>query len=143
MKTLSTWAVAVLAVTVMAGCATGGAGGNEKANIQKTLDAWKQGVEAKNVDQIVACYADDFKHPEYGDKAGFKSFINDMVGQGAFDGAKVNTEKTVVTIDPADKSTATAGPVDLTASFGGAGLTFTLKKAGDKWSFTNMTVEQY
>lgn len=133
-----------LSILVVAGCASTGGGMSETAKIQATLDAWQAGVQAKNIDQIVGQYSEDFSHPEYGNKASFRQAMVDLTEQGAFDGAKVAFDKTKIAIDGSDNTKATAGPVELQASFGGASLNFNLKKEGDGvWRFTGMNVELY
>lgn len=142
-KMLAQTAVVAMMAVLAVSCATGG-GANEVSKIQSTLDAWKAGVEAKNIDQIMGSYSDNFSHAEYGSKADMKRFIGEMVDQGNFDGAKVGFTKTKITMDEKDKTMAKAYPVDFSASFGGATLGFALKKEdGGAWRFVGMDVEQY
>jgi hypothetical protein len=148
-KIMSKLVVCALAVIAVAGCATSGGGSakavDESANVKMTLDKWKAAVEGQKTDEIMANYSESFSNADLGaTKAAFRDTMNGFVEQGAFQGAKVGLDKTKVAIDAADKTKATAGPVDLQASFGGATLNFTLKKETDgMWRFVAMTVDQY
>ena len=138
-------AMCVMTLIAVAGCATSGEKGvDESAAINATLGKWKAAVEGQKTDDILAQYSESFQNADFGDKAGFKRQMEDFNSQGAFQGSKVNLDKSKIVFDAADKMKAAAGPVDLQAQFGGATLNFTLKKEADgMWRFIGMTVDQY
>lgn len=151
MSVTKTVACVALAAVAM-GCASGGGAGgamaskgmDQSAKIQSTLNNWQAGVMAKDLNKLMSTYSESFSTPDYADKAAMAQFVKDTMEQGAFDGAKVDLSKSKTVIDPANPNKAAVGPVDLTASFGGATLNFTMgKESNGEWLITTMTVETF
>ena len=131
----------VVAAMVVCGCATAGKakGKSDPELIKDAVNEFKAGMQAKNVDQLMAMVSDQFSHPEWGDKASLKTFIQDNVNQGNLDDAEVDLSKAETKIQD---GTATVYPVGLVATFGSATIEFKMKKEADgKWRAVGLEVE--
>lgn len=140
MKTLviSLFAVGLVAGLVC-GCQTAAKGPSDQELINKVVADWKAAATAKDLDKVMVLYSEAFKHFEYGDKAGMKSFIKDAIDMGYMENAEVNTANMKVTID---KDKANAYPIELKAAFGSATIKMDLKKEAAGWKIIGMDIEQ-
>ena len=125
-------------VLVLAGCATTGGGMTPEEAIRAKLGPWSEAFVAQDIDTVMSFYSEDFTHYEYNNKAGLQSFLKDAVDMGYLNDATVDMANTTVTVDG---DTATAGPIDLQASFGSAVLNLTLKNEAEGWKIIGMDVE--
>lgn len=117
---------------VLTGCA--GLGGPSDAElIQGVLDGWKQGIEASDIDMIMAAYSKDFQNAEM-DYDGIKEFISGAIDMGYLDGAEVSFEDMEVMIE-GDK--ATVYPINLSGAAGGITLEMVLGKSEGGWAIVD------
>jgi hypothetical protein len=123
---------------VIAGCATS-SGASDKDQIAGVLNAWKAGIEAGNIDAIMAPVSDAFTHYEWTDKAALKSFISGALSQGELGNAKVDVESAEFTKN--DDGTWTVYPIDLQAMFGSATIEGTFKQEESGWKIIHIEVE--
>ena len=143
MKRTGTLAIScILAALVFGGCATSGGAGapapkspstkavSDKDQIMASINAWKAGLVAKNVGQIMAVYSDSYKDTQGRGKADLQKYITDAISQGYLDNVKVDIDKAIVTVNG---ETATAGPVTLEGSMGTVSLMSTWAKEGAGW----------
>ena len=129
--------VIALALTVavsLMGCAGAAKGPSDEELIKATLGKWQEALVAKNIDNIVACYSDEFKDGDGRGKPELKGFISEAISAGYLDGIKVSMEGTTTKID-GDKATVT--PIGLSGNAGGMSLTLTLGKANGQWLITS------
>lgn len=142
---VASWAVMVIA---LAGCATGGGGTAKEAGamkgvsdaegIKQTLEAWKAGMETKDVTKLGSVISDKFSHYEWGDKTQMLSFLKEQFAQGTLDGAKIDASAAKTTIE---NGVATVFPVKMTAPVGDITIEFTLAKEADGvWRATKINV---
>jgi hypothetical protein len=110
--------------------------------IQKVLDQWKAAAVANDITKALALYSEKFTSAEYGDKAGLKKFLDDAMGSGMLKNAEVDMAKSKTEIKK-DKGTATAGPIELKASFGSATINLDLAKEGANWMIKGMEVQEH
>jgi ketosteroid isomerase-like protein len=142
MKTL---VISLLAVGLVAGLVCGcqttakAKGPSDQELINKVVADWKAAATAKDLDKVMALYSEAFKHFEYGDKAGMKSFIKDAIDMGYMENAEVNTANMKITIE---KDKANAYPIELKAAFGSATIKMALTKEAAGWKITGMDIEQ-
>ncbi len=133
---------------VIGGCATSGgakapvSGGpgakatGDKDQILASINAWKAGLAAKNVDQILAVYSENFKDSQGRGKAEVRKFIETAVSRGNLDGIVMDTGQTVVTVNG---TTATASPILLNGSFGTFSMTTSWAKEAAGWKIVSVT----
>ena len=138
------WMFAAAAILLLAGCATSGGGGssappppsNEEV-IEGMVAAAMEALAAKDIDGLVAAYADDFSS-DNGDKADTVAFLQGAADQGFLDGLEIDSSGLEIIVDG---DTATAGPVALEGAFGAASLSFDLEKRDGKWWVVSQTLE--
>jgi hypothetical protein len=133
----------VLSLGMFAGCAASAKnkGPADPELIQKTLDQWKEAGVAKDVSKAMPLYSEKFKSPEYGDKAGLKTFLQDAFGAGYLKNLEVDTASAKTAID-SKKGTASVSGIDVKARFGAATIDLELAKEGGNWLITGMTVKE-
>ncbi|MBM3289002.1 MAG: hypothetical protein FJY92_02505, partial [Candidatus Hydrogenedentes bacterium] len=102
--------------------------GDAAAGIAKALDAWKSGMETKDIAKLGSGISDKFNHYEWGNKQQMLDFLKSQFEQGTLDGAKVNAANAKTTIE---NGIATVYPVEMTASFGTATIEFKLQQEAD------------
>lgn len=145
MSTLTRWnqlIVGLMAVVMLAGCATGGGGPSDEELITGAVTRWGAAMAAKDMDGISAEISEAFEHYEMGDKASVTAYISGLIDEGMLDDAEISMEEMEITALEDGKFK--AAPVYLDASFGGATLEFELTKEADGvWRVTSMDVETY
>lgn len=112
------------------GCAMGQKGPSDRELIMNTMNEWKAGLIAKNVDEASKAYSEDFSDGEGRGKEQMVDFLKEAISMGYLDSLTVDLDSAQVTIN--DES-ATVGPVALASSAGAMSLNITLKKEGDAW----------
>jgi uncharacterized protein GlcG (DUF336 family) len=110
-----------------------------EAEIMKSLQLFKTGMESKNLESLQAMISESFSHYEFGDKAGLLAFVKSTMAMGDLDEAEVDLEYAKIQIDG---DAATVYPVDMMAMFGSATVEFKLKKEDDgAWRTVAMAIE--
>jgi len=131
--------VSFLAATLVCGCATGPKGPTDQELVTSTITGLKDAVLAKDLEKIMACLAEDFYHPEVGDKAAMKDLAAqglDMIDMSTAEVDLANMEVKV------EGDTATAYPVVASASLGSVTVSLSLKKEKDGvWRITTGEAE--
>lgn len=94
-------------------------------------------LAAKDLDTAMSAVSEKFKHPEYGEKAELKSFLDQAILMGYLDDIKIITDETEVKIE-GDK--AVIYPIDIEGVFGSFTLELTCAKEDGKWLVVGMDV---
>jgi ketosteroid isomerase-like protein len=124
--------IGVLAAALLAGCASLGKGPSDQEQIQSALAAWKDALEAKNVDNLMALYSENFASDRQ-NKEGVRRFVQGAIDQGYLDKPVIVVEDATITVE-GDK--ATARPVSLSSPEGSIYLYLEFTKEEGKWLIT-------
>lgn len=136
MVRISTVFVMALSLFLAVGCQMMPWGTSPESKIQATLDQWEAGMEAQNLDQIMAAYSENFViEEEPGRKEALRQFMKNIVDMGYLAGAEVDRETTQITVEG---DTASASPVLLKTSADTYTLSFDLAKEDAGWMITRM-----
>ncbi len=131
MKRAALCVTLVLALVLIAGCATSGKSAmTPEQQIKAKIDAWKVALVAKDLKGVMANFSDKFENDEWGDKAGAERFIGDAIDAGYLDGVEI-ADKDAKTKIEGEK--ATVYPIDLSGSFGSITLELQLAKEKAGW----------
>lgn len=127
--------VCALAVVALAGCESiGGGGVSDEQLIQNLIDDAMAGLQAGDIDAMMANYADSFESDQGGGKAEMKEFLEGAKEQGFLDDIGVDMSNLVIAVD-GDK--ASAKPINLeVAALGALTLEFELEKIDGAWQVT-------
>ena len=123
---LSMVMTASVLVTMVCGCATLG-GPSDEDMVGGTVAEMKAGMQAQDVDQIMAVYSEDFEG-ERGGKEELREMMEYILDEGYLDAIELDTENAVAAVDG---PTATYGPVDLSGDFGSMTFEYKLQKDND------------
>lgn len=118
---------AVLALSLVLGCAGAGKGPTDEELIRATIDKVKTALETKNLDLLMTTFADDFEHPEVGGKEEARQMLQMGLESGYADEGKVDLSNMELKIDK-EKGTATAYPIDLSSAAGSVSVELVLNK---------------
>jgi len=124
-------------MALAAGCA-GRGGPSDEDLIIGQVEAWKAGLVAHDIAQIMAPFSEKFAHYETGDKAGLQDFMEGAIDMGYLDDVEVFHEEAEITIED---GVATVYPIDLSSSAGSVTIEFTLTKEDGGWMMTGMDIE--
>lgn len=108
----------VVLLTVASGCATFGKKSPEE-QVRATLSTWSEALVAKDLEQLMTAYSENFTSDQGGTKSDLRDFIQGAIDNGYLDNAVVNLDNTVVTVE-GDK--AVASPIGLSGPMGGMSL---------------------
>jgi len=124
-----TLAAAVALATTLYGCATlfGGGGPSDEELVAATLAEWKAGLEAQDIEKMMAQISEDFEG-ERGGKSELNGFLEGAIDQGYIEGAEVDLEGAETTIEG---ETASVMGVGVETDMGGATMDMELKKEAD------------
>lgn len=126
-------------VVAMAGCATGKKAVSDQDLVKQTLGNWKDAIETKNLDKMMANYSEKFTG-ENGGKAELRTFLDSVVQQGYLDGAKADLTTAKIDIK---EGAATVGPIALSSEKGSVTATLYLKKEPDGvWRIVSSDIAQ-
>lgn len=126
----------MLAMVVAVGCATAAKGPSDEEQIQSVLGKWSDSITAKNIDQLMTLYSENYKSDDGNTKADVKEFLQGAVDEGYLDDAKVDLATTQIVIE-GDK--ATASPVDLSSPRGSYPVGLVLAKENGQWLIVGMS----
>lgn len=134
--------VAVLAVTLVAGCAMGPKGPSDQELIKGQLEVWKAGLSGSDIDKLMSTYSEKFYNPEVGGKAEVKEFLGQAMESGYTENAEVDWSQ--AKFESAD-GTMKVYPITVAAAAGSVTieLIFTKEKIGKtvNWLVTGMNIE--
>jgi hypothetical protein len=128
----------LLAVAFVCGCAGLGKGPSDLELVQAQVKSFSDALVAKNLDKVMACVSENFYHPEAGDKAAARAFLQQGIDSGYTQDGKVDLAKMEVKIE---KDKATAYPIVASAAPGSVTVGLTLKKEKAGWLITEINVE--
>jgi ketosteroid isomerase-like protein len=141
-KTIGRIAVLVLAIAFVAGCATGAKGPSDADAVKALLGSWNTAMVAKNIDKIMATYAEDFAHDGYdyqgANKAALRKFVEECNQMGYFDGLEIASGNAATAIKG---GVATITGIQCTNNQGTVTVGLTAKKSKAGWLITDMTIE--
>lgn len=101
----------------------------------KTVKAYVKAAEEANLEVLMDQISEKFNHYEVGNKAGYRTFLEQVKGEGMLEDISGNTEDAKAEV-AGDK--VTIYPVELEGLFGTVTLEFELKKDGDVWKITGL-----
>jgi ketosteroid isomerase-like protein len=130
MKTsgIVTLTAAIALTTTLCGCASlFGGGPSDKELVEATLAEWKAGLEAQDIDKLMAQYSEDFEG-QRGGKPELRGFLEGAIDQGYVEGAEVDLDEAETAIE-GDMAWVTGVYVE--TETGGATIDFELKKEAD------------
>jgi len=132
------WGMTALGVLLLAGCAGSGAKGgmSDTEMIQEMLNNFKTSMEAKELEPVLAYFAEDLKTDQGMDKAMWTQFLTDAKEQGFLDEMKINIADAEITIEG---TKAKVEPVEAQGSFGLITFAYELEKRDGKWLITHQT----
>lgn len=122
--------VTALVVVLVSGCAGLGKGPSDQELVMNQITALKEGLLAKDIDKVMGTISESFYHPEAGDKATIKEFLQQGIDMGYLDNGEVNLDNVKITIEG---DTATAYPIEASSSAGSATAELKLKKEDKGW----------
>lgn len=124
-----TLAAVVALATTLCGCATlFGGGPSDEELVAATLAEWKAGLEAQDIDKMMAQFSEDFEGERGGGKPELKRFLEGAIDQGYIEGAEMDLEGAETTIDG---ETASVIGVGVETDMGAATMDLELKKEAD------------
>ena len=135
MKQAITITLTILASAAMLTACSMAGGPSDEEMIAEVLAKWAEAGVAQDLDGMMVLYSEDFQNYEFGDKAGWKSFVQDAIDMGYLEDAEVDLEDAKTTIEG---DTATVYPIEMTAAFGSATIELVLTKEADGWMITGM-----
>jgi len=125
-------------VFAVSGCATAPKGPTDEERIAATVDLWKTGLIAHDVDKVIGTFSDTFSHYEASDKATLKEMLAQAFEMGMGDDMAIDTEDTRTTIEEGE---ATVGPIRMTTVAGALSGDLVLTKEADGiWRITAVDV---
>jgi hypothetical protein len=132
--------VGILAVVLVAGCATTPKGPTDEELIMGQVAKFKEAMLAKNLDNLLAVVSENFNHPEVGGKAEAREILQQGIDSGYTEGGQVDISKAVIKLDD-KKETATVYPIQASSNAGSVTVGLTLKKEKVGWMITMLDVE--
>lgn len=130
--------VFVLGLILMCGCATGPKGPTDVELIAAQAENFKTALLAKDIDALMETISEDFYHPEMGDKAAAKDFLEQAMDSGYLDEAEMDLENAETEIEG---DTATVYPLELSGPAGSVTIGLDLKKDAEGWFISEIDVE--
>jgi hypothetical protein len=127
-------AAGICPMAAAAPCAAGPAASPEEL-IMEGVKLFTTKITEQDVKGLMAAFADDFEHYEYGDKEGLQMFLEQAADMGYLEGLEVSLEDAEVKIDGDEAS---VYPIDAMGAFGTITLEFILGKKDGEWKITSM-----
>jgi len=129
----------MLALLVTMGCATGPKGPTDLEVVQaKTQECVAvANAKEKNLDKLMSYIAEDFECPQIGDKASFKSFLENAKSAGMLDSVEIDVSKAKTTVTG---ETAEVAPVAIRGTFGEGEAIFSASKVKGVWLISAMDI---
>lgn len=121
---------AIAVLLSLAGCQLM-AGPDPEEQIAELLATFEELMEAQDIDGALALYADDFTSTQGMDKQALGDFMQGAKDQGALNGIEISIENTEIVIK--EDGTATAGPIQITASAFSISQMLTLINVDGTW----------
>lgn len=121
---------AIAVLLSLAGCQLMG-GPDPEEQIAELLATFEELMEAQDIDGALALYADDFTSTQGMDKQALGDFMQGAKDQGALNGIEISIENTEIVIK--EDGTATAGPIQITASAFSISQMLTLINVDGTW----------
>lgn len=135
------WLVGCLALTVLVAAGCGGGfskGPSDTEMIQQIITDAMAGMQAEDIDAMLASYAPDFQS-DNGDLDATRDFLQGIKDAGFLADIEVDLTSLEIAVEG---STAMAGPVIIIASIGEIGLEFDLEKRDGTWLVVSQSADQ-
>jgi len=97
--------------------------------------AWGDALAAQDLEKIMACFADDFEHYEYGDKAGIRDFIGQAMDMGYLEDLEVSVDDAEAEVDGDE---VIVYPVELMGAFGSITFELVFEERNGEMKITGM-----
>ncbi|MCC6142801.1 MAG: hypothetical protein IT368_03235 [Candidatus Hydrogenedentes bacterium] len=111
---------------------------DSQAEVRAALSTIKAGLQAQNLDAVLAGYSESFDHPEYRDKAAVREFLRQAYMLGYLNGLNVDDSQAEVRVDG---PRAEVYPVRISAAFGTLVLKLTLIEEPSGWKISWLDAE--
>ncbi len=131
--------IGVLVLALIVGCQSAPKGPTDEELIADVIATWQTAITGKDLDGMMALYSENFTGSRGEDKAGVRSFLEQVMAMGYLDGIAIDATGATTTVE---EGTATVGPVSSTTSMGPASLTFKLAKEEDGWMIVGTEMQQ-
>ena len=122
-----------LLLVLACGCQTVGKGPSEEELIKGVLSAWEAGIQAKDMDKVMAVHSEQFESSEATGKGEQRDLLGGYMDAGYLDDAEVSLDAVEIKIE-GDKASATG--VGLETAMGAFELEFELRKEDGAWLIT-------
>lgn len=119
---------------IILGCQTAKKVTPEEA-VTAQVNKFAEAMKAKNLDGVMSVVSEKFEHYEWGDKAGFREFLQQAVDVGYLDGLEIDLSKMQVKVEGA---TATVYPVDIRGNFGSTTVEIVFTNENGNWLVTGV-----
>lgn len=119
---------------VIVGCQTGKKVSPEEA-VTAQVNKFAESMKTKNLDGVMAVISEKFEHYEWGDKAGFREFLQQAIDVGYLDGLEVDLSKMQIKVEGA---TATVYPIDIRGNFGSTTVELVFTNENGNWLVTGV-----
>jgi len=133
--------VSVCLAALVLGCATTPEGPTTEDFIMGTLNSFKTGLEALDIDKMMTCFSEDFSSNQIGGKDELRTVLEDYKNGGDLNNARV--DMAVANFTTLEDGTISVFPVDVRTDAGMAVLEFKVKQDMDGvWRAVDMVVNE-
>jgi len=133
--------MAIAGLALVCGCASVSKGPSDDELIQGVVSQWKTAAVAKDLDKVMALYSEEFQHYEYGDKSGFRNFLQESIDMGYLENLEI--EDSGAKTSYPKQGQASVYPIEVKGSFGTATIELILQKESGNWRITGMDMAIY
>jgi ketosteroid isomerase-like protein len=136
---VTTLVTAALVIVAFNGCQSTPKGPSDEEQIATMVANWRAAFEAKDVDETMAAYSEDYSDPDTPDKATIRTRIEQAISMGYLDGLVVDTADAQTKVD---ENTATVTPVTIKAPMFSMTFALHLAKEDSGWLIVSATSQQ-
>ncbi len=127
-----------LALALVAGCATTGAGMSDEELVQMQLETWAQGLVEQDMDLFLSTVSENFSARQAPDKETFAGFIAQAMDAGYLEEAEVFLDDAQIVIED---DVASVYPVDLMSIAGSVAVEVVLTKEDGEWLVSGLDID--
>ncbi len=120
----------VIFVLLLCGCQILGLQSSDEELIYKTMGWWKEAMETKNVDRLLAIYSDSYKTSEGDDKETMRVLVQRSFESGFMETVEINMEKARAIVAG---NRAKFGPIEFISDTGTWPMELTLQEENKNW----------
>ena len=122
-----------------AAAAAPAAAADPKAALMDGLKNVLAAAKKEDLDSVMSMISEDFEHPQLGDKAGLKEFLQGAIDMGYIEMYADDTEVSTEDVEfEQDGEELIIYPIDVEGPWGSATLEFTAKQEGGAWKIVSV-----